>query len=245
MAETPEPRRGKPAARKPAKPKPKPKPKATARKPAARKPAARKPPAPKTEPVVLDEAPPAPPEPVRRRRSPVPYIVGAVIVVLLAAGGATIAVRRTPASTPAPPPPAPNFSADGFSVYFPSPPKPGSLAMNIGDAHTNVRLYSDASPSGVLLVEVMDLPSAVPVSNPASTLDEVARGAAVPANAKVLKTRHLTLHGDPALDMTSKGAFYAQWRFVLHGHRLFVLLGESQSGIPGGYDGFRDSFVVR
>jgi len=116
--------------------------------------------------------------------------------------------------------------------------------MELAGTRIALHLYAASAQNGTLLVEVMDLPSSVPVTDPSKVLDELARAATVPTNSRVLKTSHLTVHGDPALDMTAQGVLYSQWRIVLHGRRLYVLLGEARSGVAPGFEGFRDSFKV-
>ena len=52
------------------------------------------------------------------------------------------------------------------------------------------------------------------------------------------------MRGEPPLDETTKGALYAEWRFILHQHRVYVILGEAQNAPVSGYDALRDSFII-
>ncbi len=107
-----------------------------------------------------------------------------------------------------------------------------------------IRLYSARVQHTAFLVEDLDLPGSVPTTDVSSTLDRIAQGTPLVGNGQVLNRRHLTVRGDPALDLTTKGALYAEWRYILHGRRVYVILGEAQSGPVSGYAAFRDSFVI-
>jgi hypothetical protein len=172
-------------------------------------------------------------------------------VVLLGAAGATAAlVHQHSASqittgSPRSVLPRTNFSADGFAAYYPKKPTRGSMNLNLGSGGSMVtHMYMADLGNDAVGVGVSTLPGGRTIRNPGSVLEFAARFSARGFGLTVTTLRHLTLAGDPAVDMIAKdnNGIAMQSRFIFHNRRMYQILGVGTHGTAPEYAPFLASF---